>query len=144
MWLYEQMTGDLYRDGVFVGTGYSGHGKTSKMGRNNPAMESVKGVGPCPAGLYTIGPAHTSAKVGPVAMNLNPQPGTNMFGRSAMMIHGDNKASDASKGCIILARSIRTRIAASKDRTLSVVRNYEAPPITAKANKAKAKAKARA
>lgn len=122
VWTYEQMTGDLFKDGKFFGTGYSGHGKTSKDGRNNPDMEDVKGAGPCPKGTYRIGKARYSRKVGPIAMDLSPIKGTNTLGRSALMIHGDNKASDASRGCIILAQPLRRLIDRSPDRELHVVR----------------------
>jgi hypothetical protein len=120
-WVYEQLTGDLFHNGKFIGTGYSGHGKIRKQGRNNPAMQCVRGVGPCPRGKYTIGKARYSKNVGPIAMDLKPLKGTDTCGRSALMIHGDNKAHDASKGCIILAAPIRRAIDKSKDKLLEVV-----------------------
>lgn len=130
-WLYEQKTGDIYHNGKFVGTGYSGKGKRYSEGRNNPDMEAVKGVGPIPRGKWVIGPARTSSHVGPVAMDLKPVAGTDAHGRSAFMIHGDNTMSNASKGCIILARSIRQQISSGKDRELIVVRDHTEwhPPI---------------
>lgn len=121
-WTYEQMTGDIFRDGKFFGTGYSGHGKTYEEGRNNPDMEGVKGVGPCPRGTYKIGKARYSRSVGPIAMDLIPVKRTDTLGRFSLMIHGDNNASDASKGCIILALSLRRLIDRSSDRELRVVR----------------------
>jgi hypothetical protein len=53
-------------------------------------------------------------------MNLDPLPGTDMFGRSLFRIHGDNSAHNASHGCIILSRKLRDQIAASQDRLLDV------------------------
>ncbi len=125
-WRYEQATGDLFHNGNFMGTGYSGAGRTALEGRNNPHMQSVVARGPVPVGKWHIGPAHHSAKVGPVAMMLEPEKGTETFGRSAIMIHGDNRQNDASHGCIILARQIREMIAASRDTELEVVTGLDA------------------
>lgn len=117
-WTYDQSSGEL-RDpsGQPAGRGYAG-----KKGpaRNNRAYERVVAVGPLPVGGYRIGPAHTSRRTGPVAMNLTPV-GHAAYGRSAFQIHGDNARNDASSGCIIFARPIRDRIAASPDRMLLVV-----------------------
>lgn len=114
-WLYEQETGDIYdyshskRD--LVGTGYSGRG----IGKNNPAMQSIPRVGPIPRGTYEISPARTHSTLGPVALRLAPWPTNEMHGRSAFLIHGDNRERNgtASEGCIILDRDIRDRINAS-------------------------------
>lgn len=99
---------------------YSGRGHTLAEGRNNWAMESLRGIGPIPRGRYSIGPAHRSANVGPVAMFLTPI-GHNAFGRTAFMIHGNNAADNASKGCVITTRPTREKIAVSSDRILEVV-----------------------
>lgn len=125
MWIYEQITGNLYKNSRFVGTGYSGAGKRREDGRNNPEMQYTRQKGPVCEGEYKIGRAQTSPHVGPIAMHLEPKQGTNTHGRSAFMIHGDNKRNDASKGCIILARQIRHEIANSSDRVLRVVREHE-------------------
>jgi hypothetical protein len=53
-------------------------------------------------------------------MNLTPRPGNQMFGRSAFMIHGDNRTHTASQGCIILRRDLREQIDRSDDRELTV------------------------
>jgi hypothetical protein len=121
VWKFEQRTGDLFHNDRFVGTGYSGHGKTAKDGRNNPEMQHVRGVGPCPRGKYRIGKARHSKHVGPMAMDLTPLPGTDTCGRSALLIHGDNRNHDASKGCIILAAPLRRAIDRSTDKILEVV-----------------------
>jgi hypothetical protein len=133
MWVYEQDSGDLYHRATgkkpeFVGTGYSGAGKTRSQGRNNSHLQHVKGVGPIPQGDWAIGKPRTSKRVGPVAMDLKPLPATDTFGRTAFMIHGDNKASNASRGCIILARPIREMIAKSGDPLLMVVRDTDDHP----------------
>jgi hypothetical protein len=118
-WTYSQSTGHLTHNGESVGTGYSGHG----AGRNNPAEENVKNVGPIPKGEYTIGPAYTDPVRGPIVMRLTPSGGQNMFGRDGFLIHGDNSKMDgsASDGCIILGPTIREQISKSTDRKLTVV-----------------------
>ena len=51
--LYESSTGKTYDgEGRYLFTAYSGHGE----GKNNPAMEAVKGVGPIPQGLWRMLP----------------------------------------------------------------------------------------
>jgi hypothetical protein len=44
MWVYEQSTGRLLHDGVFIWQGYSGRNE----GLNNSAMQGVKMIGPLP------------------------------------------------------------------------------------------------
>lgn len=122
MWSYEVTSGSVSRDGVLAGTGYSGHGE----GLNNPAMEHVQNVGPLPRGRYTIGPFFDDLNhpgKGRVVAHLTPQPGTDDYGRSGFMIHGDNIEMDhsASHGCIILMREVRRAMAGSDDTELDVV-----------------------
>lgn len=120
MWTYDQSTGDLSHDGVFIGTGYSGAGRTLAEGRNNGAMEAVAAKGPIPRGRWKIGRPRDGGALGPFVMNLDPV-GHNAHSRSLFRIHGNNKADDASHGCIILARPLRQLIAASGDNDLTVV-----------------------
>jgi hypothetical protein len=117
-WTYNQSSGHLSHNGQVVAIGYSGH----EEGKNNPAMQQVPNVGPIPQGRYSIGPPRDSAKVGPFALPLEPEPGTNTFGRSAFMIHGDSivHPGTASEGCVILLREARNLIAASGDAELVV------------------------
>jgi hypothetical protein len=121
MWTYNVSNGNLTRDGLLVGTGYSGHGP----GLNNPAMQSFTDVGPIPAGLWSIGEAYTIPGKGPLVMRLTPDETTNVFGRSGFMIHGDSieapGAEEASLGCIIMPRSVRQAVADSGDTELNVV-----------------------
>ena len=42
-WEYSQSTGQLRHNGTLIATGYSGAGMNSGTGRNNPAMEAVRG-----------------------------------------------------------------------------------------------------
>jgi len=118
-WIYVQATGALLHGGTLVATGYAGHG----AGLDNPADEAVPGLGPLPAGQYTIGPPFTHPRCGPVSMRLAPSAGTREFGRFGFLMHGDNAALNhtASDGCIVLPRSAREQVAASADRELVVV-----------------------
>lgn len=116
-WTYSQSSGELSQDGVFAGTGYSGAG----IGRNNPVAQATPNVGPVPQGYYEIGPPYTSPKTGPITMVLTPDPNTQVFGRTAFRIHGDNASHTASHGCIILGPAIRKEIAASGDTQLEVL-----------------------
>ena len=120
-WTYSQSSGKLLLNGTLVATGYSGHDD----GLNNPVLQNEAQIGPIPQGVYTIGPvtANHPGK-GPVVMELHPKLGTQVFGRSGFLIHGDNSELDhtASHGCIILGRPTREQIAASSDRDLVVTR----------------------
>lgn len=120
MWVYNRPTGELSHNGKVVGKGYSGNGE----GLNNPAIESVKDVGPIPAGEYTIGDFFDDiGGKGRLVCHLIPSVLNMMFNRSGFMIHGDNKEMNhtASEGCIILAQFIREIIFASKDYNLTVL-----------------------
>ena len=121
-WTYKQTTGQLfYPNGSLAGTGYSGHG----VGVNNPEMESDAGVGPIPAGKWTIGAAlNPPDHLGPLAMPLTPEPGTNAHGRSAFFMHGDfagDQARQVSHGCIVIGPIVRSQVHTSDDHELFVV-----------------------
>lgn len=122
MWTYQQGIGKLSHPSVgAVGFGYSGNGE----GKNNPAMQSVKAVGPLPRGRYTIGaPQDRPGHTGPYSLALAPDPANEMFGRSAFYIHGDKIGAApgmTSLGCIILPRLIRWAVWGSGDHELEVV-----------------------
>lgn len=107
-WRYAISSGQLYdHDKPFGPPGYAGTGK----GRNNTAMVQEKNVGPLPPGRYSIGEGYRHPTLGPLTMKLEPLPGTQMHGRDLFRIHGDNRAGDASKGCIVLSPDIRAAIA---------------------------------
>lgn len=118
---YRQATGEWFGpDGSLWATGWSGH----TAGYNNPAQQSVHGVGPLPVGRYTIGdPLDPPDHLGPVAMPLTPDAGNEMFGRGSFFIHGESAAHPAmsSDGCIILPRDVRERICDEPDDGLEVV-----------------------
>lgn len=92
-------------------------------GKNNSGMQDVPSVGPLPVGFYSINPPVDSETHGPYALPLTPDPGNQMYGRSAFMIHGDSLEHPgfASQGCIIMARPIRMEIWESADRQLQVI-----------------------
>lgn len=120
MWTYAQKTGDLFRDGQHVATGYSG----CDNGKNNPEMQAVPDVGPIPQGDWTIvGPPVNTAGHGPYVLTLEAVAGSNTFGRSGFLMHGDSIESPgcASHGCIIMPRVVREQVWNSNDRELEVV-----------------------
>ena len=125
MWHYLQDLGKLYHEDpdADVGFGWAGQG----AGKNNPAMQDVKGKGPLPVGTYTIGNAYTHPHLGPVTMDLIPDPANEMFGRDDFRIHGMafNNPELSSEGCIVQQRTIREMIDASPDRRLQVLRQGE-------------------
>lgn len=126
-WTFKQSTGQLFDPaGVQIGVGFSGYGEN----RNKPEMQNVPHIGCIPRGKYTIEKSYTHAKLGPVVMNLTPDPENEMFGRSLFRIHGASKDSPltpinesllSSHGCICLDRKTRALIGRSEDRILEVV-----------------------
>lgn len=119
MWTYEQRTGRLRIGAKVRAVGYSGHGS----GKNNPDMQSAPRAGPIPAGRYAIGKPYDTTAHGPHVLRLTPLDGTDTFGRSGFLIHGDSRArpGTASIGCIILDRATREAIARSGDAEIEVV-----------------------
>lgn len=105
---YQQSTGQFSQDGDMLATGYSGNGEEM----NNPAMQTVRGHGPIPQGVYTIEAPAVDPVTGPVSMRLEPAAENQMFGRGDFLIHGDTAAMDhtASDGCIILPHDARVRV----------------------------------
>ncbi len=120
MWTYAQDSGQLLQDGQLIGTGYSGFDE----GKNNPSMQAVANVGPIPQGDWIIvGPPVNTAAHGPYVLTLQPAPGTNTFGRSGFLMHGDSIEAPgcASHGCVIMARTVREQVWDSGDTQLEVV-----------------------
>ena len=120
-WKYSQSTGQfLSPAGSGVGIGYSGHGS----GLNNPAEQAVHMTGPIPQGEWEIGKFFDDpGGKGTIVAHLKPLPGTETFGRSGFMIHGDNAGVNhtASEGCLILPHVVREMVMGSGDRLLVVV-----------------------
>lgn len=118
-WVYKQSTGELLLGDKVVGKGYSGNGE----GLNHPDKESVRDVGPIPAGNWSVSDSFTHKTKGPVVMRLTPD-GHSAQGRDGFLIHGDNSKMDqsASNGCIVLTKSLRQKIADSGIKKLVVVK----------------------
>jgi hypothetical protein len=119
VWKYVQSTGDLFLNGQYMETGYSG---AVPDGKNKPEQECVHDVGPIPRGYYSIG----SPRVNPTPIAL-PLTADNLHyctpARSGFLIHGDNSTGTASHGCIILSKGLRRTISESDDKRLLVVRD---------------------
>ena len=117
--IYEQATGlfVILTPVPFRAVGYAGRG----AGRNNPAMDMMRNVGPLPAGVYSVSLPYSHPRKGPMCFRLTPDASNEMFGRSGFLIHGDNAQGDASEGCIILGRAVRELIARHQVRKLHVV-----------------------
>lgn len=116
---YQISTGELTRDGVPLGAGYSGQPEC----KNDPSACDQHDRGPIPPGRYTIGDPHDSATHGPFAMALTPDPANEMHGRSGFMLHGDSASHPgaASNGCIVAPRPVRETIHRLGDPTLEAV-----------------------
>lgn len=127
MWVYEQSTGKLYsQSGNCVGTGYSGLGN----GKNNPAFQAVKGMGPIPVGFYNVEEPVDTNTHGPYVLRLDPFASNTMFERDGFLMHGDSleHPGAASLGCIIQARPVRALVWTSGDHQLEVVAVYTPSP----------------
>jgi hypothetical protein len=119
MWTYNSRTGLISHNGDKIGMGYSGNGN----GLDNPALESVHGIGPIPVGHWLITEwVDNYPTKGPVVAILAPVE-HGAHGRTGFLIHGDNQEMNhtASHGCIIAQRWIRQQWRASGDNKLEVV-----------------------
>ena len=110
MLTYEQSTGQLYDANMqpMGAPGYSGHPPHV----NDPAAQNLPFQGPIPAGVWLMTKCiEEGAAQGPVVVVLTPAPGTETFGRSGFLMHGDlveNPGAEmASEGCIIQSRMVR-------------------------------------
>ena len=126
-WEYAQNTGRLTHindetgERSFVAYGYAGHGS----GFNNSKYQDVVKIGPLPVGKYTISSMIEKHPKGKYSnyMELKPDKGNEMYGRSAFLIHGRKTLDDfdASSGCMIFDIAERKQIATSGDNRLNVV-----------------------
>lgn len=84
-------------------------------GRNNPAVEHVRDIGPIPVGHYWLQRRFNPNFAAP-SFFLDPEEETAaklaVYGRSGFYIHGDNRTGTASRGCIIVERRSREWIEA--------------------------------
>ncbi len=124
-WTYEQSTGRLLTPaGAPFAEGYAG-GNCGKnpAGKNNPAAQAMRCIGPLPQGIYTFTQHTDSPMLGPFVILLVPDPANEMFGRSTFRMHGDSIAHPgaASEGCIVMSRAVREAVFASDDHTITVI-----------------------
>lgn len=117
-WLYESSSGWLSRKGSRLARGYSG----APGAVNDPAQQSLHDAGPIPEGIWMMGEPRDTVEHGPFAIPLVAMAGTETFGRSDFMVHGDSKEHPgaASKGCIIMPRFARERLVESGEKLLEV------------------------
>lgn len=110
---FSQSTGIIRsEDGGLVAFGWAGHGE----GKNNPALQASRALGPLPQGLYTVGPwEDVHPGLGPIVARLIQVEGET-FGRDAFYIHGPavslDKYGQESKGCIVVPRAGRLKVKA--------------------------------
>lgn len=119
-WKYKQSTGELFKDGKLVETGYSG----ALTCKNNPDRENVRGMGPIPQGTWKIGSTGTSR--GPLTITLIHVSG-NSYDRDmrSFRMHGEKAhgiPGFASEGCIIMYASTRLQVSKDHGALLEVVR----------------------
>lgn len=122
MLTYTQSTGLLIDKGGVLGHTfqcYSGAG----VGKNNPALQAIKNVGPLPCGIYDIGELLLESEHGPYAIRLLPRPENKMFGRAGFMLHGDSieHPGCASEGCICLSPKASRQIVYESKQSIEVV-----------------------
>lgn len=119
-WIYKQSTGQLFRDGSLIETGYSG-ALTSK---NNPDHEHVRGMGPIPRGVWRIGSTGTGK--GPLTVTLiHVSGGSYQRDMGTFRMHGDKRhgiPGFASEGCIIMSNPTRLLVSKDHDSRLEVIR----------------------
>lgn len=100
MLVYKIREGSFYRDGLlFLPDCYSGHGDH----KNDPRFMNLSELGPLPQGAYGIGTPFEHPRCGKYCLRLTALPGTEMYGRGGMLVHGDSSVhpGEASDGCIV-------------------------------------------
>jgi len=104
---------------MFDAQAYSGK---AGVHRNNPDSQHIKNEGPIPRGRWRMTymqPHHVD--LGPLVIHLEPEPGTEVFGRDHFRVHGTNPRGDASTGCIIIhGGARRQQMWDSGDRIIEV------------------------
>lgn len=106
---------------LFNVMGYSGTG----AGRDNPAENGTPYVGPTPRGVWQIGAAVPGSRKGPNSIRITHTGGEAFPAgreRNTFLIHGNNRANDASEGCSILGPAQRQIIVNNGGGTLTVTR----------------------
>lgn len=123
---FKQTTGEFFDSSQELeGIGYAGR----DAGKNNPAMEGVKGIGPLPRGHYkAVELFEHHPTVGRYALRLEPDAETRTriiaYGRDpdSFFCHGDSNEHPglASHGCIVQQRPLREKIW-TVDRDIEVI-----------------------
>lgn len=110
---YEQSTGAFgVQNGDFVfplGDGYAGKAAS----RNVPNDDHLRSLGPLPRGKYVL-KVVAHPRFAEPAIRLEQVEGKT-YDRCGFWIHGDNKTSTASTGCIVLGKPVRLMIKAFID-----------------------------
>lgn len=105
----------------FVEGCYSGKGEY----KNNPSDDADRGLGPLPAGWYTMVGIENDPKHGPSTIELVPDAANEMHGRAGFLIHAERKVppfGEASEGCIVKSpESDRLKLWNTGARRLEVV-----------------------
>lgn len=137
MWTFRIRTGEILNLlGVVRAVGYAGKDDGDGIpepgeGKNDPDATHLRNIGPIPVGRYRIGAPFVHPTAGEYVMRLHPLPGTDTFGRSGFLWHGDSGVAPgtASKGCIVSSRSSRMEVWESGDHVLEVVRDAPSSPV---------------
>jgi hypothetical protein len=111
MFEYFQTSGRLFHNGRSISRGYSGKGR----GKNNPALQGLRGIGPIPQGDWRMVGIRNHPQLGPLCITVfaldepTPDDWHEETGRGLFRIHGDSirQPGNASSGCIIMPRDIR-------------------------------------
>ena len=107
---YHQASGVIETpDGVTVAFGWAGNGE----GKNNPAMQDKRGIGPLPQGLYVVGAWENHPRLGKMVAPLHQIDGET-FGRDDFFIHGPSvdpsHYGQESMGCIVTPFTSRLKV----------------------------------
>jgi hypothetical protein len=135
MWTFNILAHSLSKDGILVDSDvYSG---ALGEGFDDPTKEAVRDEGPIPEGFWKIcGPPYTDKEHGPYVLRLEPEAGTQTYGRVGFLMHGKplppKDIRSGSKGCICAGPDTRRRVYQSADTRLEVISGIVAidPEIT--------------
>jgi hypothetical protein len=135
MWTFNISAHALLKDGILVDSDvYSG---AFPEGFNDPTKCDQHDVGPIPCGFWRIsGPPFNITEHGPYVLRLEPEAGTETYGRVGFLMHGKpmppKDIRSGSKGCICAGPDTRRRVYQSGDERLEVILGIVAidPEIT--------------
>lgn len=110
MLIFQRARGVIcHEDGTVMLTGiWAGHGPHA----NKPEDQALHGLGPLPAGDYTVAHPRDGGHLGPFVMDLVQVSGET-FGRSLFRIHGaagGDTTHQSSDGCVIASHDGRVAI----------------------------------